>query len=152
MTQLECPHGWESFNSSCYQVSKSSLSFAAAQTECGKSKAFLAEISTQEENEFVLSNLTTETNEVAWFGLRKPENSTTFSYSNSIPNYAAIGVVQPKSSSPAQKCATLFLGTNHAVWISTTCAENHTYVCETDVSRGEDRKRLLEKFHMSFHM
>ena len=133
----KCPGGWKKFNDSCYQLSKSALPFDAARRKCNESASTLAEISTKEENEFVISKLTTKNSEIAWFGLQKPINSSTFRYLNSVPNYTVIGVFGPRIDTHASRCATVSIGTKDGVWISRDCERKFSYVCETAVRRGK---------------
>ena len=132
-----CPRGWTEFKASCYLLSKLALPFNAARRKCVEFASILAEISTKEENEFVLMRLTRKNNEIAWFGLDKPINSSTFRYSKSVPNYKAIGVVEPRISSQTSRCASISLGTHDAVWVLTSCDMTYCYICETMVSRGK---------------
>ena len=136
-----CPGEWKRFNDSCYQLSKSALPFDVARRKCNESASTLAEISTKEENEFVISKLTTKNSEIAWFGLQKSINSSTFRYLNSVPNYKAIGVFEPRIDTRASRCATVSIGTKDGVWISRDCELKFSYVCETAVRRGKLKQR-----------
>ena len=132
-----CPGRWIEFKASCYLLSKLALPFNAARRICMDFASILAEISTKEENEFVLMRLTRKNNEIAWFGLEKQINSSTFKYLNSVANYEAIGVVEPRISSQTSRCASISLGAHNAVWVSTSCDMKYSYVRETMVSRGK---------------
>ncbi|GFR85115.1 mannose receptor, C type 1-like 1 [Elysia marginata] len=49
----ECPDGWEFFEGSCYTLGATSKDFEYARRECIELDGYLAEVTTQEENDFV---------------------------------------------------------------------------------------------------
>ena len=80
----ECPVGLIHFQQSCYKVDNTKLSRDEAARACGPN-GHLTDITSSEEQEFIVNLLTASGSGDAWFGLLANREEGTLTWSNGLP-------------------------------------------------------------------
>ena len=107
--EISCPQGWRAFDGYCYLVSSQVLTWSQARSFCIEKGGELVKITSQRENDFVLSLARKEASSLkeVWIGLKR--NGGDWYWSDySLPKYANWAPKEPSNS--AEECAHMYTG------------------------------------------
>ncbi|XP_045165701.1 brevican core protein-like [Mercenaria mercenaria] len=132
--EAACQEGWFFFNGSCYYLGDMNLDWLSAVAACNESGAYLAEIQSQQELDFLVT--ITDLYDLFWIGLndRKIEGefvwhksgdplsfvNPAYSFSGSFPNLDCVTTVE------------LYTGVNYHFWFTDKCSLLNLYICEKE--------------------
>ncbi|KAK7495743.1 hypothetical protein BaRGS_00012963, partial [Batillaria attramentaria] len=138
--KVECPEGWEEYNSSCYMVVKSAVCWRTAMKKCKYFGGYLAEISDEMENTFI-GNLAKKTfgycrhewDSYAWIGASDSgrEGEWQWMESQEPADYMNWNQGEPNSfMGKEEDCAELYSHKPGFTWNDESCWHKRNYVCE----------------------
>ncbi|XP_072039324.1 uncharacterized protein [Amphiura filiformis] len=129
----ECPNGYLPFKRSCYKVNNTELPRADAATACEGSGGHLAEITSLQEQEFIVSILKASGGGSAWFGLLKDQNSEgEFIWSDGSPLiHETWHDIDTYTMYYDDNCMQLREDSDYG-WRDVSCNYKYKFVCESE--------------------
>ena len=124
-----CDIGWSGLGGFCYQFNGTKLAYSAANTMCRSSGGFLADIQSQEENEFVLKLITDVLNSI-YIGYRDvvQEGSFVWDRTGAVGNYTNWNTGEPNNAG-AEDC-TVIRGVSLGNWNDVSCRREYPFLCK----------------------
>ncbi|XP_048749438.2 perlucin-like protein [Ostrea edulis] len=130
----ECSKGWKRYGQSCYMINKQSLSWSDAVESCRNLSAYLAEIDTKGENDFIQKMLK-ENNyfDQVWLGGTDKTNETTWIwiFSGSPLRFKNWMKGEPNDQSGREDCMEMYV--KDGGWNDNGCSSSFLSVCEKDL-------------------
>ena len=137
---LGCPSDWSHFKSYCYFVSKKSQPWKAAQDFCEQQKGELVQITSFEENEYVL-NLVKKREpylQEVWIGLRYNQKGNKFLWSDNVVPYFKYwpNSIQERQGASSKPCVYMFTSRKYepskppGSWNDVNCESYKSFVCK----------------------
>ncbi|XP_058240970.1 ladderlectin-like [Hemibagrus wyckioides] len=122
-----CPHGWIKYNSRCFRLMRSSVSWLSAEAQCVAEQSRLASVHNIGEHKFLQNLLEMAGLSYAWIGAYNFQRSwlwvdtARFFYSNwySLSNV------------PSYPCAVM---RNNVGWTNTNCGYLYPFICAIDLN------------------
>ncbi|XP_072025067.1 uncharacterized protein [Amphiura filiformis] len=131
----ECPNGYLPFQRSCYKVTNTELSRADAASACEDSGGHLADITSLDEQEFIVSILTASGGGDAWFGMLKDLDAEgEYKWSDGSPlihDETWQDIYTYYDAIPDVICMRLREGSEYG-WRDDRCSEKYKFVCELE--------------------
>ena len=141
--QSECPSGWDQFEGSCYILGQAGMDFYDAEDACEYNDGYLAEISSEGENNFVKELLGEDASDEetsAWIGVKQNfRGAWVYRNSRDKVSYTDWATPSRRQAWLTSKCAILGKDQNWA-WKEKDCGEeisSRTFVCERDPQEVE---------------
>ncbi|XP_077026055.1 C-type lectin domain family 4 member A isoform X2 [Tamandua tetradactyla] len=126
-----CPKNWTSFESNCYLISTTSVSWDKSEKICSETGAHLLVINTKEEQEFIIQKL--NENYAYYLGLSDPEGKNQWQWVDQTPyNESVIFWHEDEPNNPAENCALLLFRptTKKWGWNDIPCSEMQYSICK----------------------
>ncbi|XP_052762302.1 neurocan core protein-like [Mya arenaria] len=129
--EVECEAGWRRFQTSCYQLCGSEETWIDAKSKCENVNAYLVSITSQEEYDFVHTQINEANVDTVWIGANDNENEGSWTWeSGDAWDFESFAATEP-SGGKVKNC----LGMNeNKGWKDYTCiAIIKRYLCEKKI-------------------
>ncbi|XP_046558299.1 echinoidin-like [Haliotis rubra] len=128
-----CPNYWTAYGSSCYVLIKNPSTWAGADDICKDFDAFLVEVDTKDENEFLKSFLKNKslTVKAVWLGGNDllSEDHWMWVHSKEPVTFTAWGPSQPDNAANEENCLELYIENSYK-WNDNSCSVRQYFICE----------------------
>ncbi|XP_067660645.1 echinoidin-like [Haliotis asinina] len=136
-----CPDYWTSYGSSCYTLIKNPSTWAGADDICKDFDAFLVEVDTKEENEFLKSYLKNKslTVRAVWLGGNDllSEDHWMWAHSKEPVTFTDWAPTQPDNVANTENCLELAIENRFGYkWNDNVCSARQYFICEQPDSRN----------------
>ncbi|XP_005378974.1 PREDICTED: C-type lectin domain family 4 member A-like [Chinchilla lanigera] len=123
-----CPKNWKPFNSHCYFFSTDSKSWNKSEESCSSMQAHLLVINTEEEQDFIIQNLKTDSS--YYVGLSDPEGQRHWQWVDQTPYNENVTFWHPNEpNNKNERCVTIDYRLQWG-WNDLFCDRTEKSVCE----------------------
>ncbi|XP_057556713.1 C-type lectin domain family 4 member A-like [Hippopotamus amphibius kiboko] len=124
-----CPKNWKSFSSNCYFISTEDNSWNESEKKCSRMKAHLLVINTQDEQDFIIQELTE--NSIYYVGLSDPEGKRHWQWVDQTPyNESATFWHRGEPNNPNERCVVLNAPSRAWGWNDVLCHQPQKSICK----------------------